>query len=104
MTIDDLRARIDGIDERLVELLNERMTCALEIGVLKHQLGLEIYQPDREKAVVRHVQECGQRAQGPLGREALARVFERIIDEARHLERAAARTRQPSAPDDTSTI
>jgi chorismate mutase-like protein len=94
MTIDDLRARIDRLDERLVELLNERMICALEIGQLKHDLGLEIYQPDREKAVVRHVQECGQRAQGPLGREALARVFERIIDEARRLERRAAAARE----------
>jgi chorismate mutase-like protein len=90
MSIDDLRARIDAIDERLVELLNQRMTCALEIGRLKHESGLDIYQPDREKDVVRHVQECGQRSQGPLGREALARVFERIIDEARRLERAAA--------------
>jgi chorismate mutase-like protein len=93
MTIDDLRARIDELDERLVDLLNQRMTCALEIGRLKHEADLEIYQPEREKEVVRHVQECGQRAQGPLGREALARVFERIIDEARRLERAAAQKR-----------
>jgi chorismate mutase len=69
------------------------MTCALEIGERKHEAGLDVYQPDREKEVVRHVQECGQRAEGPLGREALARVFERIIDEARRLERAAAATR-----------
>lgn len=93
MTIDELRAQIDRIDERLVELLNQRMTCALDIGRLKHDAGLDIYQPDREKDVVRHVQDCGQRAQGPLGREALARVFERIIDEARRLERAAAERR-----------
>lgn len=94
MTIDELRARIDHIDERLVDLLNQRMTCALEVGRLKHDAGLEIYQPDREKAVVHHVQDCGQRTQGPLGREALARVFERIIDEARKLERAAAESRE----------
>jgi chorismate mutase-like protein len=93
MTIDHLRARIDELDERLVDLLNQRMMCALEIGRLKHEAGLEIYQPEREKEVVRHVQECGQRAQGPLGRDALARVFERIIDEARRLERAAAQKR-----------
>jgi chorismate mutase-like protein len=96
MTIDDLRARIDQIDERLVELLNSRMTCALEIGRLKHEIGLEVYQPEREKQVVKHVQDCGQRSGGPLGCEALARVFERIIDEARRLERAAASTRESS--------
>jgi chorismate mutase len=55
-----------------------------------------VYQPEREKQVVKHVQDCGQRSGGPLGCEALARVFERIIDEARRLERAAASTRESS--------
>jgi chorismate mutase-like protein len=88
MTIDELRQRIDQLDERLVELLNERATCAVEIGKAKHARGLEVYQPDREAEVLRHVQECGHRANGPLGPEAIARVFERIIDEARRIERA----------------
>lgn len=90
MTIDELRQRIDQLDERLVELLNERAHCALEIGKLKHTLGLEVYQPDREAEVLHHVQSHGKQAGGPLGGEAIVRVFERIIDEARRIERATA--------------
>ena len=90
MTIDELRRRIDQLDEQLVELLTERATCALEIGKLKHILGLEVYQPDREAQVLRHVQSHGQQMGSPLGGDAIARVFERIIDEARRIERATA--------------
>jgi 3-deoxy-7-phosphoheptulonate synthase len=50
MTIDELRRRIDLLDEKLVELLNERAQCALEIGKLKQALRLDVYQPDREAA------------------------------------------------------
>jgi chorismate mutase-like protein len=90
MTIDELRRRIDQLDERLVELLNERASCALEIGRLKQTLGLEVYQPEREAEVLRHVQSHGRQTGSPLGGDALARVFERIIDEARRIERATA--------------
>lgn len=89
-TIDELRQQIDELDERLIQLLNERASCALEIGKLKHELGLDVYQPDREAQVVKHVQDRGRQAGGPLGPEAIARLFERIIDEARRIERATA--------------
>ena len=91
MTIDELRQRIDQLDEKLVELLTERATCALAIGKLKHDLGLEVYQPDREAQVLRHVQQHGKLTGSPLAGDAIARVFERIIDEARRIERATAR-------------
>jgi chorismate mutase-like protein len=90
MTIDELRRRIDQLDEKLVELLSERANCALQIGQLKHDLGLEVYQPDREAQVLHHVQSHGKLTGSPLGAEAIARVFERIIDEARRIERATA--------------
>jgi len=86
--LDDLRKNIDRVDEVLVRLLNERARCACEIGRLKKELGVEIYQPDREKQVLDHVR--GVAAEGPLGPEAIARLFERIIDEARRLERRVA--------------
>ena len=92
MTIDELRQRIDQLDERLVELLNERANCALEIGKLKGDLGLEVYQPDREADVLHHVRTHVAETGGPLGGDAVVRVFERIIDEARRIERA---TRKP---------
>jgi chorismate mutase-like protein len=84
-TLDDLRQNIDRVDEVLVRLLNERARCACEIGKLKKELGVEVYQPEREKQVIEHVR--GVASEGPLGPEAIARLFERIIDEARSLER-----------------
>jgi chorismate mutase-like protein len=86
--LDDLRKNIDRVDEVLVRLLNERARCACEIGRLKKELGVEVYQPDREKQVLDHVR--GVAAEGPLGPDAIARLFERIIDEARRLERRVA--------------
>ena len=84
-TLDDLRQDIDRVDEVLVRLLNERARVACEIGRMKKELGLEVYQPEREKQVLAHVRAVA--AEGPLGPEAIARLFERIIDEARGLER-----------------
>jgi chorismate mutase-like protein len=86
MTLEELRQNIDRVDEVLVRLLNERARCACEVGRLKKALGIEVYQPEREKEVLRHVREVAA-LEGPLGPEAIARLFERIIDEARRLER-----------------
>jgi chorismate mutase len=91
MTIDELRRQIDQLDEKLVELLTERANCALAIGKLKHELGLEVYQPDREAEVLHHVQTHGEQTGSPLTGDAIVRVFERIIDEARRIERTTAK-------------
>jgi chorismate mutase-like protein len=84
-TLDEIRRDIDRVDEVLVRLLNERARCVCEIGRLKKESGVEIYQPDREKDVLNHVRTVA--TEGPLGPDAIARLFERIIDEARRLER-----------------
>jgi chorismate mutase-like protein len=84
-TLDDLRDDIDRVDEVLVRLLNERARVACEIGRIKKAQGIEVYQPEREKQVLEHVRSIA--SEGPLGAEAIARLFERIIDEARRLER-----------------
>jgi chorismate mutase len=84
--LEDLRRRIDLLDESLVKLLNARAACALEIGRLKREMHLPIYQPEREAEVVKNVQRVNM---GPLDQPAIKRLFERIIDEARHLERIA---------------
>jgi len=84
-TLEDLRKDIDRVDEVLVRLLNERARCACEIGRIKKEQNVEIYQPEREKQVLEHVK--GVAAEGPLEPEAIARLFERIMDEARRLER-----------------
>ena len=79
-----LRENIDQVDSVLVKLLNQRAQWALEIGEVKKEADLPIYQPDREKAVLARVQELNR---GPLGQAAVQRLFERIIDESRRLER-----------------
>ena len=84
--LDDLRREIDAIDERLVKLLSERAECALQIGHEKKLAGMEVYQPSREADVLNHVQRINS---GPLDDAAMKRLFERIIDEARRLERIA---------------
>jgi chorismate mutase-like protein len=84
-TLDELRDDIDRVDEVLVRLLNERARVACEIGRIKKENGIEVYQPEREKQVLAHVRSVA--CEGPLGPDAIARLFERIIDEARRLER-----------------
>jgi chorismate mutase-like protein len=90
--LEDLRRNIDRVDEVLVRLLNERARCACEVGRLKKALGIDVYQPEREKEVLRHVREVA--AEGPLGADAIGRLFERIIDEARRLERRVVHNEQ----------
>jgi chorismate mutase len=84
--LEDLRRRIDLLDESLVKLLNARAACALEIGRLKREMKIPIYQPAREAEVLQHVEKVNL---GPLDQPAMKRLFERVIDEARHLERVA---------------
>ena len=81
-----LRSNIDAVDEVLVKLFNQRAKWALEIGRVKKRAGLPIYQPQREAEVVKHVVGANR---GPLDPGAVKRLFERVIDESRHLERMA---------------
>ena len=78
------RARIDAIDQVLLVLLNERSRSANEIGHIKKEQKLPIYVPEREKTVLGNVLKGNA---GPLEDEAVRRLFERIIDETRSLER-----------------
>ena len=85
--MDDWRRRIDEIDLQLVSLFNERTKCAIEIGHIKNRLGLEIYSPEREAQVLANVTAANT---GPLDVGAIRRLFERVIDEARRVERIEA--------------
>lgn len=90
-----LRDAIDRVDEVLVKLLNQRAKYAVEIGEIKGTLDLPIYSPDREKQVLQHVE---SRSEGPLESAAIRRLFERIIDESRRVERESAAAPSPSSP------
>ena len=84
MSVENWRRKIDEIDRRLVELLNERSRCVVEIGKIKHATGDALYQPDREKQVLDAAVGANP---GPLPDAAIRRLFERILDEARSVER-----------------
>ena len=86
MDIADWRKKIDKLDLELVRLLNERTHCAVEIGKLKRLHRQKLYDPDRESQVFENVQRANQ---GPLRHDAVQRLFERIIDEARRAARLA---------------
>ena len=85
--IEEWRRRIDAIDEQLVRLLNSRSQCVVEIGRIKRARGLPLYSPEREEALLERVLRDNP---GPLDPAAVRRLFERIIDESRRLERLAA--------------
>lgn len=86
MSLEEWRRKIDEIDGKLVELLNERSRCVLEIGRMKKDDGMALYQPDRERQVLEGVERANH---GPLSEAAIRRLFERILDEARSIERTA---------------
>ena len=82
--IGDWRSKIDAIDEKLIELFNRRAEFAIEIGKIKLLKDIPVHNPERENRIYAHVIESNQ---GPLSDMAIRRLFERIIDETRRLER-----------------
>ena len=84
MTLDELRQRIDELDQRLVTLLNERAKAAILVGHLKAATSLPVYEPAREKVVFQNVRSHNN---GPLPDIELTHIYERIVDVMRALQR-----------------
>jgi len=84
MDIAGWRKRIDELDRKLVELLNQRAQCAVEIGRLKRHTNLPVYEPDRERIILENVCRLNQ---GPLSDADLKRVYERMIDVMRTIQK-----------------
>ena len=80
----ECRERIDSIDRRLLALLNERTRVVQQIGRIKREGKMPVYEPQREDEVLRNV--AGHNT-GPMAQDAARRIFERIIDEMRALQR-----------------
>ncbi len=89
--IEKWRKKIDKIDVKIVRLLNRRARYADEIGKIKQELNLPIYSPERENQVIENVTKHNF---GPLSDMAIKRLYERIIDESRRLERESAEHRK----------
>lgn len=88
MDIDEIRQRINQLDNELLRIFNERAALALEIGHIKKKLDLPIYDPKREKLIFERMK---KKNPGPLDDDAIVRLYERVIDESRSLERAKAK-------------
>jgi chorismate mutase len=82
--LEQFRVQVDDVDRRIVLLLNERTRVVEEIGRVKREARLPIYEPRREDQVFANISESNQ---GPLTAEAVRRIFERIIDEMRTVQR-----------------
>jgi chorismate mutase-like protein len=92
MDIAEWRRKIDDLDRELVRLLNDRARCVAEIGKIKRQNGLPIQEPNREQEVLQHALEANQ---GPLDNDALRRLFERIVEEGKSLQRRLFESEPP---------
>ncbi len=84
MDIGDWRQKIDELDRKLVDLLNERARAAREIGRLKRETSMPIYEPDRERVVLAQVQDVNR---GPLEYRHLMQIYERILDVMRNTQK-----------------
>jgi chorismate mutase len=82
--LEEFRILIDDVDRRIVELLNERTLVVENIGRVKREAKLPIYEPKREDQVFANITGVNN---GPMTPEAVRRVFERIIDEMRTIQR-----------------
>ena len=88
--LEECRVLIDDVDRRIVALLNERTQVVEEIGRVKRASELPIYEPKREEQVFANVTGSNH---GPMSPDALRRIFERIIDEMRKIQRVRMEAR-----------
>jgi chorismate mutase len=84
MDISDWRQKIDELDRKLVELLNQRAQAAHEIGKMKRDASMPIYEPDREQDVFDNVRRVNR---GPLPDHDMLNIYERIMDIMRQIQR-----------------
>lgn len=84
MDITDWRKKIDDLDRKLVDLLNERALCAREIGRLKRGTNQPVYEPEREKVIHENVHRANR---GPLADRDLTTIYERLIDVMRKIQK-----------------
>ncbi len=88
------RVIIDDLDRRIIALLNERTAIVEQIGRIKQELHLGIYEPKREDQVLENVLAHNN---GPLPPESVKRIFERIMDEMRTLQKLRLSNGRPES-------
>ena len=91
--IENLRNNIDGIDEKIAELLNERALLARRIGQFKEKLDLPIFISEREYEILNNLRKNNS---GIFSDDALERIFKLIIHETRKLEQEYSNNDEPN--------
>ena len=82
----DLRNKLDNIDNKLLELINERMHIVHQVGALKAKSGGAIYRPEREKAIIDRLEKINIDNSGLLNRSAIEALFLEIFAISRNIE------------------
>ncbi|MDQ7047855.1 MAG: chorismate mutase [Sulfurovum sp.] len=83
MTLDDLRVKIDSIDDTLLKLYNERMELVHKVGEVKNITGAPIYRPEREQSILNRLKKQNE---GKLTDAAIDALFLEMFAVARNLE------------------
>ena len=83
MSLDEIRNKIDAIDQQLLELLSQRADLVHEVGLIKKRDGLQIYAPDREDALLRKLVQMNQ---GILPEKSIRAIYREIMSAALALE------------------
>jgi chorismate mutase len=98
MDIADWRGQIDELDRQLVKLINQRAECALQIGRLKRNSDMPVYEPDRERIIFDNIARINA---GPLSTMQMRQIFERLVDVMRQIQREemATEAREKQSPD-----
>lgn len=84
--LNEIRNKLDGIDNKLLELLNERMELVHQVGAIKAQSGGAIYRPEREKSIIDRLDSLNKDQKGLLNRSAIEALFLEIFAISRNLE------------------
>jgi chorismate mutase len=94
------RQQIDSLDQRLVELIQERARVVQEVGAIKREAHLPVTDAGREQRVIQKAEELAK--DGPLPREAVGRIYQKLVEEMRNWEESLNATEAKSGENQSS--
>jgi len=88
MDLNELRIKIDNLDNEILSLINERMKIVHNVGEFKRKTGGSIYRPEREIEILNRLKQLSDKQNGLLTQDAIDAIFLEIFAVSRNLERA----------------
>jgi len=86
MTLDDIRVEIDSIDDKLLDIYNQRMALVHQVGVLKNSTGAPIYRPEREQEILDRLKSINEQTNGMLTDKAINALYLELFAVSRNYE------------------